>query len=555
MPTLRRLPPVLLVLAVLCGGPVICPPAVQAADAARPNLLVIIADDLGFLDLGTFGSEVATPNLDRLAETGLRLSNFHAAPTCAPSRSMLLSGTDNHLAGLGTQENLATPNQQGHPAYAMRLSERVVTLATLLRDGGYRTYLSGKWHLGVTPEESPGARGFERWVALLQGGGGHFDNSGISPRDPVVTYQDQGRDITLPADFYTSDYFASRLIEFLSADAGDERPFFAYLAFTAPHWPLQAPDEDIARYHGAYDEGYGRLRAQRIERARRLGIIPRDAAVADPVATLLPWEDLTTEQRRVETRKMEVYAAMIHRLDWNVGRVLQYLDDSGSRHDTLVLFLSDNGAEGHLMEAYPSFVPWLAANYDNSYENIGRKGSFVSLGAGWAHAANGPLRLYKGYMSEGGTRVPAIVNYAGFPGAGKINDQYATVMDIAPTLLDLAGVPQAGSSYKGREVLPIRGSSMRPMLAQERAYVHAPGEAIGWELFGRRALHQDHWKALWLNPPYGPGAWQLYDMSADPGETADLAASQPELLAKMVEEWSAYAESSEVILPDKPIPY
>jgi arylsulfatase len=246
---------------------------------------------------------------------------------------------------------------------------------------------------------------------------------------------------------------------------------------------------------------------------------------------------------------------MIRRLDWNVGRLMAQLEASGERDNTVVIFISDNGAEGHLMEAYPSFVPWLAANYDNSYANIGRKGSFVSLGPGWAHAANGPLRLYKGYMSEGGTRVPAILNFGGLPVTGSVSSAYATVMDLAPTLLDLANAPRPGAIYGGRDVLPMRGVSLQPLLMNDRNYVHLPGESIGWELFGRRVLQRGDWKALWLTPPHGPGTWELFDTTVDPGETVNLAERHPAVLAELAADWEAYARSSGVILPSEPVGY
>ena len=360
----------------------------------RPNILLIVADDLGFTDLGSFGGEIETPKLDALAHSGLRLANFHTSPLCAPTRAMLMSGTDDHPAGLGTQENLVTDKQRGKPGYEQHMTDKVVSVATLLRDGRYRTYLSGKWHLGLTPALSPGARGFERWFALLQGGGSHFDESGISPRDPMVTYLDQGEKVSLPEDYYSSDFFTSRLIDMLVADTGQKQPFFAFLSFTASHWPLHAPDELIDKYAARYDDGYDVLRQRRIERAIELGLFEPDISVSPTVTHLAPWSDLAPDQRTLESRKMAVYAAMIDRLDWNVGRLVDFLEQSGLQDNTVVIFISDNGAEGTLMEAYPSFVPWLAENYDNRLENIGRQGSFASLSPGWAHAANGPLRQY-----------------------------------------------------------------------------------------------------------------------------------------------------------------
>jgi arylsulfatase A-like enzyme len=250
--------------------------SVQAKER-RPNLLVIVADDLGYSDLGAFGGEIRTPNLDKLALNGIRLAGFHTAPTCSPTRSMLLSGTDNHRAGLGTMAEMIRPNQQGKPGYEGYLRSDVATLAERLSVSGYRTLLSGKWHLGLTPEQDPHARGFERSFALLQGGHNHYGTDADPEKGGRATYTEQGKRLTqLPPDFYSSDTFATRLIEFLGeepASGKPARPFFGYLAFTAPHWPLQAPAEDIARYKGRYDEGFDVLRERRLARQRELGIL------------------------------------------------------------------------------------------------------------------------------------------------------------------------------------------------------------------------------------------------------------------------------------------
>ena len=541
------------VLLAACGEPVT---AASASDAGeRPNVLLILADDLGYTDLGAFGSEIDTPNLDALAFSGLRLSNFHMAPTCAPSRAMLLTGADNHIAGLGTQENLVTERQMGMPGYEQYMTDRVVSVATLLSEGGYRTYLSGKWHLGVTADTSPGARGFERWFALLQGGGSHFDESGISPRDPVVVYQDQGIRVSLPANFYSSDHFTSNLIEMLAADSGRAEPFLAVLSLTAPHWPLHAPDDLIDKYADRYSKGYEQLRRHRIEQATELGLFAPDVPIAPPIKTLVPWQELTSEQRKVQQRKMAVHAAMIDRLDWNVGRLVEFLDARGLRENTVIIFLSDNGAEGHLLEEYPTYVDWLEENYDNRYENIGRQGSFSSLGAGWAHAASGPLRLFKGYLSEGGTRVPAFVNKSGMETAGKISHAYVTAMDFAPTLLEMAGLARPERTHDGVPVQEMDGSSFVGLLADHQRNVHPETETISWELLGRRAVQRGRWKLVWLHEPLGTDEWELFDLAADPGETADLSLQFPRVRESMIADWERYAEANDVILPERILRY
>ncbi|PWR17868.1 arylsulfatase [Zavarzinia compransoris] len=524
----------------------------------RPNFLVIVADDLGFSDLGAFGAEIATPNLDALAEAGLRLTDFHSAPACSPTRSMLLTGTDHHIAGIGTMAEAMLPQLQGLPGYEGHLNDRVVTVQELLRDAGYTTLLSGKWHLGLTLETSPHARGFDRSFALLPGAANHYR---FDPEREVslgigrTLYTEDDRFVEkLPDDFYSSDYFATRLIEFLDGRADKDQPFFAYLAFSAPHWPLQAPDEVIAKYKGLYDDGPEALRQRRLKRVKDLGLVPEDAVPHPVVAGDRAWEDLTPEERTRSARKMEVYAAMVDRLDENVGRVVEHLRAAGELEDTVVIFLSDNGAEGALLEAIPVFgtalVSLIEQNYDNSLDNIGRGNSFVWYGPRWAQAATAPSRLYKTFTTEGGIRVVSFITWSRLARQQTIGHAFATAMDITPTILELAGVPHPGTAYKGRAVEAPRGKSLVPYLQAVEDEVHGPDHAVGWELFGRRGIRRGDWKAVHLPAPEGPGRWQLYDLATDPGETADLAASHPAKLAELLGDWDAYAaETGTVVVP------
>src|SRR6516225_4922698 len=347
-----------------------CPaePAVSATgsvrrSAGRPNFLIIVADDLGFSDLGAFGGEITTPRLDALAFAGLRLSAFHSAPTCSPTRSMLLTGTDHHIAGLGTMAESLTDELRGHPGYEGYLNDSVVTVAELLRDADYETLMSGKWHLGLTAHRSPAARGFERSFALLPGAANHY---GYEPQADVKPgllrltpslYAEDRDFVAPPQGFYSSDSFTDRLIGYLEArDRG--RPFFAYLAFSAPHWPLQAPAEIVAHYRGRYAAGPEALRLARLERVKRLGLAPANAE-PDPMVGGRPWEELTEAERSLAARAMEVYAGMVERMDWNVGRVIDHLTRTGDLDNTFILFMSDNGAAGELLEAMPFFGPNL----------------------------------------------------------------------------------------------------------------------------------------------------------------------------------------------------
>lgn len=529
----------------------------------RPNFLVILADDLGFSDIGAFGSEIATPHLDNLALAGLRLTDFHTAPTCSPTRSMLLTGTDHHIAGIGTMAEALTPELIGKPGYEGYLNDRVVALPELLREAGYQTLMSGKWHLGLTAELAPHARGFERSFSLLPGAANHygfeptFDDTtpGLLKATPALYIEDDTFVDELPADFYSSDAFGDKLLQYLK-ERDQSRPFFAYLPFSAPHWPLQAPADLVAKYKGRYDAGPHALRQERLVRLRELGLIGEHTEAHPLLELNAEWDKLDDSQRQASARAMEVYAAMVERMDWNIGRVVEYLRQQGQLDNTFILFLSDNGAEGALLEAFPTFGPelmsYLDTHYDNSLDNIGRANSYVWYGPGWAQAATAPSRLFKAFTTEGGIRVPALIHYPALARQGQIGHGFGTVMDVTPTILDLAGVRHPGKRWRGREVAPVRGRSWLGYLSGETATVHDDKTVTGWELFGQRAIRQGDWKAVWIPGPVGPATWQLYDLSQDRGEIHDLAASHPDKLTALIGEWQKYVEETGVVLSQSP---
>lgn len=517
----------------------------------RPNILLIVADDLGFSDIGAFGAEIETPHLDALAFAGVRLTDFHTAPACSPTRAMLLTGTDHHLAGFGAMTETLRPDFEGSPGYEGHLNDRVVTIAELLRDGGYRTILSGKWHLGDTPQTWPAARGFERSFSLLPAAHDHFSREVKAPAFPNPLYaEDDAYVAELPEGFYSSDYFTDRLLEFFGEQKpDDQRPFFAYLPFSAPHYPLHAPDAEIAKYKGRYDAGPDALRSARLARLRELGVIGEDV-VAHPVVTKAPgWDELTPDEQKFSARTMEIYAAMVDRMDQNIGRVIAHLMQTDQFDNTIIIFLSDNGAEGAIAEAMPIYGAGIARRirevYDNSLENLGRPNSYIWYGPRWAQAATAPHRLNKGYTTEGGIRVPAFIHWPESKRKG-VHNFFATAMDIAPTLLDIAGLTHP-ASYKGRDILPQRGRSLRPWLDAQTETLHPPGTSTGWELFGRRAVRQDEWKAVYVPDENGVSRWQLYNLASDQGETEDLAAREPDRLEALLALWRRYVAEAGVI--------
>lgn len=528
--------------------------AAPAQPASRPNVIIIVADDLGFSDLGAFGGEIRTPNLDALAQAGLRLTDFHSAPTCSPTRSMLLTGTDNHTAGVGAMAEMVGAANAAAPRWGYEgvLTPRVATLAERLADNGYFTTMSGKWHLGLKPQEDPHARGFATSFALLQGGSNHF-GGGFGPDSSPnlrATYTQNGKSVELPKNFYSSDTFTTKLIDQLSARPKG-KPFLAYLAFTAPHSPLQAPASDIARYKGRYDQGWVALRAARLARMKSLGLIPANVVPAPFTASEAAWNALTPEQKTTETRKMEIYAAMVDRLDQNIGRLITYLKANGAYENTVFFFTADNGAAGEGAELFgrlPGMADYLATR-DNSYEKMGSKESTIFYGPNWAQAATAPSRFQKGVITEGGTRVAAFVTYSGFARQKGVGAAMSDVMDVVPTVLDLTGTARSDVVH-GNQVAPIRGKSMIPYLSRTAEQVHPADEAIVFELHGQRAVRQGSWKLVWLTEPWGKPQWALYDLASDPAEQNDVSDRNPERKQALEAAWAAFAKETQI--PETP---
>lgn len=497
----------------------------------RPNILLIVADDLGYADLGVFGSDIRTPRIDALAAEGVVLTQFHTAPMCAPTRAMLLTGNNNHVAGMARQ--FESPLNVVHvPGYEMHLSDRVVPVPFLLREAGYHTYTAGKWHLGDEAEHGPAAAGFERSYGLLHGAGSHFSATGFFEGGSV--YREDGEVVDYPEGRYSTELFTDRLIEFIEEGREDGRPFFAFAAYTSPHWPLQVPEEDLDLYAGRYDQGYDRLREERFESLKRAGIIPAESELPPRNEAIRPWEELTPDEQRVEARKMELYAAMVENLDRHVGRLIDHLKSNGLYENTLIVFMSDNGAAGEDFFYVGPFVQYIQSHYDNSYENMGRPSSWVSYGPPWAEAGSAPFSRFKGYTREGGIAAPMIVSGAGVRRRG-IDDAYITVMDLAPTFVEVAGgeYPADGS------VKPMLGESMLAFLQGQARRVHDEGYVTALYHAGRAFLRRGKWKLVNLEPPFREADMDLFDLEADPGETTDRSAAEPEVFAEMLELWRA----------------
>lgn len=509
---------------------------------------------------------------------------------------MIMTGTDHHIAGLGnliewtniSGQNgpkgsaMSTAPQRGMPGYEGYLNERVVALPEVLRDAGYHTVMSGKWHLGLTPERSPHKRGFKRSFAHLPACSNHYAyEPELRDKDQIPTFieasyialhMEDGEYVRkLPEGWYSSDGYGDKMIDYLKEwketggsdgpDGKGDRPFFGYLPFTAPHWPLQAPREYIDHYRGVYDEGPDVLRQKRLQRLKDLGMISEDVEPHDVNAEeVKPWDEFTPEEKKKSSTAMEVFAGMVECIDYNVGKVVEYLRSIDELDNTFVCFMSDNGAEGAAYEAYPmvqnGVMPHLQKYYDNSLENLGAGNSFIWYGPRWAQAATAPSRLYKAYTTEGGVRVPFTCRFPKNmnlkPGdataaTGGITDQFATVMDLAPSILDMAGVKHPAPSYQGREIVSMRGVSFQPWATGEAERIHPKDFIQGWETCGRAALRCGDWKIVFIPKPKGPEKWQLYNLVKDPGEVHDLADAHPDHLKRLLKLWDQYVLETGVI--------
>lgn len=520
----------------------------------RPSILMVVVDDLGYSDVGAFGGEIRTPTIDSLAKSGLRMTSFCVSPTCSPTRAMLMSGTDNHLAGLGNMKEALAENQKGKPGYEGHINNRVVTIASLLRDAGYHTYMTGKWHLGEEVENDPFNRGFEKAFTMLQGGASHFDDEWMMCANYTPIYRENGVRTHVPQGFFSSEFYTDKIIEYID-NSKDNKPFFAYLSFTAVHDPLHLPDEWLDKYKGQYDAGYEVLRTVRLERMKKEGIVDGGTQLSHGLPMIPKWDSLPPEQKRFMARRMELHAGMVENMDHHLGRLVKHLKQKGIYDNTLIIFFSDNGAHPAEVHQYPDTTKeWVERNSDNRYENMGKRGSRISIGPAWALASNTPLRFFKGMQSEGGIRVPLIVVGPGVERTGQIDPTFAHVMDIAPTLLDVAGASHPyPKEYKGRKVHPMMGKSVLPYLKGKIDFVRDDSEAVAWESLGRRAVRQGRWKATWLESPFGPDGWQLFDIVADPTERNDQADSNREKLNELILLWEEYADKVDLVLPSTTI--
>jgi len=536
----RRLSGLALVMAL---GATLCGTAI-AAQPERPNIVVLVADDWGFTDVGAFGGEIATPNLDELARRGMRFSNFHVAASCSPTRSMLLTGVDNHRNGHGNLRETMPREHLGKPGYLGSLVPNVVTLGTLLRDGGYRTYVAGKWNVGSEPDNLPDRRGFDKSFVMGDTGSDNWEpEKRYLPHNAKVNWFEDGKAPVMPAEFYSSTFFIDKTIGYLKSGEGSGKPFFAYVGFQANHVPVQAPQAFIDQYKGRYNGGWTALRDARRDKAAELGLAPKAAPMVT-MRTTENWEALNPSERQYQARLMEVYAGMASAMDHEVGRLMAHLKSTGEFDNTVFVFLSDNGPEG---SDYKEADIWLRLHYNRDLDRLGGKGAYVVPGPSWSSASASPLSTFKFYAGEGGIRSPLIISGARGTAFNQIHAGLTHVTDILPTLLDLAKVPSPGTSYRGQSIEAPIGRSLLPVLADPASRVRSDNEPIGYELAGNKALFKGDLKLVLNNAPIGDGQWHLYDLRTDPGETLDLQQQRPLEFAAMKADYTAWATAQGVL--------
>ncbi|MEL6362813.1 MAG: arylsulfatase [Pseudomonadota bacterium] len=510
----------------------------RAADDERPNILLVLFDDVGFSGFGVYGSDARTPRIDALAQKGVILSRYYTAPFCGPTRAMLMTGMDSHQVGMGTLVETVTKEMRSSPGYSMRWDADQETIGTLLSGAGYQTYVTGKWGIGEIGANLPSKFGFDRSYVMDATGGGNYDAKPYLPGSHAVKWFEDGEPTTLVDDYYSSRTLVDKMIDYV--DASDpEQPFFAYLSLQAAHMPIQAPLDYVDRYNGAFDDGWDVKRQERLQRTIDRGLVPPTTTLAPAPAVHRAWDDLSAEEKAVAAREMQVNAGMMEAADFHIGRLLDHLEATGQLENTIVMVLSDNGAESG-KTSFDGLANLgldaikLIEGFDTSFENLGQRRSLTAVGPEWASVLSAPFDLYKFYGSEGGLRVPMVIAGPGIAASG-VEHAPVHVADLVPTMLDAAGVPYDPAQFYGHSALP--------MLSGRTDTTYNDNESFAFEVSGNAALYRGQWKITRNTPPRGDAEWRLYDLSVDPGETTDLSAANPALFEDMLAEYRAYTEN------------
>lgn len=515
----------------------------------RPNILLIVADDLGYSDIGSYGSEISTPNLDQLANNGLRFSSFYTTASCAPTRAMLLTGVDSHRAGVANISEALTPEQAHSPFYRGTLNHNVITIARLLNDAGYDTAMSGKWHLGYAdPSLLPINRGFKQTVTMPFSGGDNWTQQSYVPHYDKTLWLENGKEIAVPEGFYSSKFIVDKAIQQLENNQKNHqeqrKPFFSFVSFLAVHIPVQAPKEFTEKYIGSYRDGWHALRKNRQNAVKDLGLIPANASMKRMAATD-DWDDLSEEEKRYSDKRMSVYAGMVDAMDHHIGRLIQYLKESDQYYNTVIIFTSDNGpAAGDVP------LLWInALGYNRDYETLGERYSYGTIGASFGSAVASPLGHYKFHSGEGGIRVPLIISGPQVADShrGRISHSRAFVKDLAPTILALAGTHHPGTQYKGKAIEASTGKNLLPVIAAQTDSVYTDEDVIAYEIGGNAALIKGDYKITLNRGGTNDGRWHLYNITEDPGETEPLETVETTVFFDLLAEYETYARENGVI--------
>ena len=514
-------------------------PAATTAPAGPPNFVVLLADDLALMDLGIYGGEARTPNIDALARRGRMFTRYYTSPLCSPSRAMLLTGLDNHRTGVSTIPEVIPNEHIGKKGYSLRFEPGVTTISARLRERGYRTYMTGKWHLGHAAGDLPNSHGFDRSFVLDASGADNWEQKSYMPYYADAPWFEDGKPARLPEDFYSSRFLVDKMIDYIGQGEA-QQPFFAYIGFQAIHIPVQAPPEFTRNYKDTYRQGWAAMREARWKRAQANGLIPEGAPLADPPPGLRRWESLSREEQALFARNMAINAGMIEAMDHHVGRLVEHLKRTGQYDNTVFVFTSDNGPEPSNPLATSRTMQWWLDNngYSVSADNWGGKGTYAFIGPEFANAAASPGAMFKFYSAEGGLHVPMIMAGPGIAPAAP-SAAMTTVSDIAPTLLALAGGPVDAKAFDGRSLVPL--------LTGASDSVRSPEVATGFEVSGNAALFKGSYKLVRNLKPYGDGIWRLYDIATDPGETRDLSKAEPAKFREMMDEYRAYAKRNGVL--------
>lgn len=510
---------------------------------SQPNILLIVADDLGYSDVASYGGEIDTPNIDSLAASGISFSNFHTGPVCAVTRAMLLSGNDNHIAGMGSQDLEAKAfGYEGH------LTDRIVPIPALLQQAGYHTSITGKWHLGIAHAHLPAQKGFMDSFIIPEGVANHYSEKGWLERDPITDYLENNLPVRWQEGDYSTDFYTTKLIEYIENNRSSGRPFFAFAAYTSPHWPLQVDEKYWHKYRGKYKDGYEVLRKERFAKLKELGYLPNNAALPKLHESVKPWESLHEQEKQIEQRKMELYAGMVDNLDTNIGRIIRYLKRSGQFENTLIVFMSDNGAAANDFFYHPYFAPYLTQHYNDTFGEMGEKDSFISYGPQWAEASSAPFRYFKGYTTQGGLVSPLIISGPHVNHSGTINHAFTTVLDIAPTFYDYAQIDYP-KQFEKVPVYPLKGASLKQLLANNSDKIHDENYVFVFEHRQNIVVRKGQWKLVNEKKPFDLNNFALYKVSDDVSEQHDLKKEYPDVYQSLIAQWLAYQKQSQVQIP------